>query len=310
MQSKTLIISDVHGCLAELEKLLDATGFLPGYDRCVCLGDLTDRGPDSPGVIRLCRALGIESVMGNHDHKLLRRAKHITKAIADPRYRVPMRFSADQVATISALSQDELDWLAGLPFKIELPEFNAVLVHAGLLPGVLLQRQPPEAMLMVRYIHNVSNRMLSLKMPGFEQPENSVLWTERWNESYDVIFGHNVNDLQEIGVWNSPRGGGALGLTRERCLEETSRPLCFQKTAIIKWCKFLLQRFITTLQEMRSKDVINEYIRVLKELLSVLPSCTNELGQSSDGDTVYCQNVATATLGGPQVGNREGKQPP
>jgi len=70
------IIGDVHGELAALEALLDHLGYQPDghHPQCrllVFLGDLIDRGPDSPGVVRRVADL-VEGghammVMGNHD---------------------------------------------------------------------------------------------------------------------------------------------------------------------------------------------------------------------------------------------------
>jgi protein phosphatase len=59
------VIGDVHGCLAELEQLLVELGYEISRDAAgrpvgarhppgaVFLGDLVDRGPDTPGVLRL-----------------------------------------------------------------------------------------------------------------------------------------------------------------------------------------------------------------------------------------------------------------
>jgi protein phosphatase len=85
------VIGDVHGCRAELERLLeaelgyelarDATGRPvsarhPGGRRVIFLGDLVDRGPDTPGVLRLVMGMVAAGtalcVMGNHEAKLLR----------------------------------------------------------------------------------------------------------------------------------------------------------------------------------------------------------------------------------------------
>ncbi|MFK5004614.1 metallophosphoesterase, partial [Klebsiella pneumoniae] len=56
------IIGDVHGCLDELTALLARLGYEPAGPggvpvhpagrRAVFVGDLVDRGPDSPGVLR------------------------------------------------------------------------------------------------------------------------------------------------------------------------------------------------------------------------------------------------------------------
>jgi len=51
MVERTLFVGDVHGCLTELEGLLNLAGFLPKRDRLFFVGDLINRGPDSLGVL-------------------------------------------------------------------------------------------------------------------------------------------------------------------------------------------------------------------------------------------------------------------
>jgi len=67
------IIGDVHGCLGELEQLLER---LQPLRKLIFLGDLVDRGPDSVGVLRRVMQLVSEGqaycVPGNHDIKLLK----------------------------------------------------------------------------------------------------------------------------------------------------------------------------------------------------------------------------------------------
>lgn len=86
------IIGDVHGCFDELQELLTRLGYTfervggdaPTYDvqppegrRVIFLGDLVDRGPATPEVLRLVMGM-VESgvalcVPGNHDIKLVRK---------------------------------------------------------------------------------------------------------------------------------------------------------------------------------------------------------------------------------------------
>ena len=84
------VIGDVHGCLAELEALLGKLGYVLIHDEAgrvdgavspagrtaVFLGDLVDRGPDSPGVLRLVMGMVATgdalAVPGNHENKLTR----------------------------------------------------------------------------------------------------------------------------------------------------------------------------------------------------------------------------------------------
>ena len=86
------IIGDVHGCYAELTQLLEKLGYAlrpvrstpgevevtpPPGRTAVFVGDLVDRGPDSPAVLKLVmgmvRAGTALCVPGNHDEKLLRK---------------------------------------------------------------------------------------------------------------------------------------------------------------------------------------------------------------------------------------------
>lgn len=82
------IIGDVHGCYQELVSLLSTLGYRvepgqagpvvvpPPGRRAVFVGDLVDRGPDSPAVLRLVMAMVAAGtglcVVGNHDDKFLR----------------------------------------------------------------------------------------------------------------------------------------------------------------------------------------------------------------------------------------------
>ncbi|WP_437680935.1 polynucleotide kinase-phosphatase [Sorangium sp. So ce131] len=85
------IIGDVHGCFDELVELLEALGYRlsglpdapraahPEGRRVIFLGDLVDRGPRSPDVLRLAMAM-VEAgaaicVPGNHEVKLLKKLR-------------------------------------------------------------------------------------------------------------------------------------------------------------------------------------------------------------------------------------------
>ncbi|MCL6479490.1 MAG: polynucleotide kinase-phosphatase [Peptococcaceae bacterium] len=89
------IIGDVHGCFDELSSLLEELGYQieqvdaaedygykishPEGRKAVFLGDLVDRGPNIPGVLKLVMSMvksGVAlCVPGNHDIKLLRKLK-------------------------------------------------------------------------------------------------------------------------------------------------------------------------------------------------------------------------------------------
>ena len=118
-------IGDLQGCLAPLERLVEALAFDPARDRLWFVGDLVNRGPDSLGCLRFVKSLGPAAitVLGNHDLHLLCVAEGIEKAR-------PRDTLADVLA---APDRDELvDWLRRRPLMHV--EGAYALVHAGLLP--------------------------------------------------------------------------------------------------------------------------------------------------------------------------------
>ncbi len=80
------IIGDIHGCFVELSELLGALGYAVGAGgsvtppegrKALFLGNLADRGPSSPDVLRLVmRMVGEDKALcapGNHDVKLMKK---------------------------------------------------------------------------------------------------------------------------------------------------------------------------------------------------------------------------------------------
>ena len=71
---RTIAISDIHGCLAALDKLLELIDPQP-QDTLVSIGDYVDRGPQSRGVLERLMALERQAqlvpLLGNHDEMML-----------------------------------------------------------------------------------------------------------------------------------------------------------------------------------------------------------------------------------------------
>ncbi|MGH8143821.1 MAG: metallophosphoesterase [Steroidobacteraceae bacterium] len=136
------VIGDIHGEREALEALLgrlgyDARGRHPHGRRLVFVGDLCDRGPDSPGTIRLVQSL-VESgrahaLAGNHELNLLRREpKHgnhwFFGASSDPEFGECVAISAGEQASI-------LEFLRSLPLVLERDDVR--IVHAAWIDAVV-----------------------------------------------------------------------------------------------------------------------------------------------------------------------------
>ncbi|ULH14604.1 metallophosphoesterase [Deinococcus sp. KNUC1210] len=135
------LIGDVHGCLPELLDLLAQLGYTVSPDlsvtppegrTAVFLGDLVDRGPDTPGVLRLVMGMVAAGhalcVCGNHDAKLRRALSgHQVKRTHG------LEVTFEQLShTPPAFSEAVRGFLAGLPHHLVLDGGRLVAAHAGL----------------------------------------------------------------------------------------------------------------------------------------------------------------------------------
>jgi protein phosphatase len=136
------IIGDVHGCFAELTALLTKLGYAVDADggsarhpdgrKALFVGDLVDRGPATPAVLRLVMGMTAEgsgmSVAGNHEAKLLRalRGSNVTTGHG----------LAESLAQLAAeppgFSKQVGAFLDGLLGHVVLDDGRLVVAHAGL----------------------------------------------------------------------------------------------------------------------------------------------------------------------------------
>lgn len=138
------IIGDVHGCFAEVTELLEKLGYViqpeegtfrvthPESRKLILVGDLVDRGPDIPDVLRLAMAMTRSGaglcVPGNHDMKLLRKLRGrdvpITHGLADS-----LRQLENEPP---AFIEEVREFLDGLVSHYVLDDGKLVVAHAGL----------------------------------------------------------------------------------------------------------------------------------------------------------------------------------
>ncbi|MBS4103986.1 polynucleotide kinase-phosphatase [Tsukamurella paurometabola] len=134
------VIGDVHGCAAELRSLLTELGWrvrADGADHpegrtAVFVGDLVDRGPDTPGVLRLVMGMVTAGnalcVSGNHENKLVRALKGNAVTVAHG-----LQESLDQLAAEpEEFRGAALAFMDGLLSHYVLDGGRLVVAHAGL----------------------------------------------------------------------------------------------------------------------------------------------------------------------------------
>jgi hypothetical protein len=133
------VVGDVHGEIGALDDLLAVLGYRgrgdhPAGRRLVFIGDLCDRGPDSPGVIRRVREM-VEAgtalcLLGNHEINVMRGARKEANGwfFEHDHDRARGLFENSAPARDDAERESILVFLRTLPLVLERPDLR--LVHA------------------------------------------------------------------------------------------------------------------------------------------------------------------------------------
>jgi len=211
---RTIIVGDVHGCLAELKELLWRIQ-ITSNDRVVMLGDFMDRGPDPVGVVKLVRASGFECVKSNHDEKHVRWRGHHNRAVAGGK-KNPIVFDQDQIFQNLGLSDEDIEWMKNLPMSIDLGQ-GWFAIHAGLEPCKTFEEQKDcESLIRTRFI-NEDGTAYSAKDPNEKDPTDKWYWSQRWRRPEKIVYGHHIHSLINPRI-DSQKIGDFYGSETTECI--------------------------------------------------------------------------------------------
>jgi diadenosine tetraphosphatase ApaH/serine/threonine PP2A family protein phosphatase len=194
-----IIIGDVHGMKPEVMSLIDSIN-PSDDDQIVFVGDLVDKGDDSPGVVRFVRELSqrfdVVVVEGNHEdkHKRFR-----VNRVARPEVAEGMVESQPELATITdAMSAEDIAFMDGfVPFH-RIPEHGIMVVHGG-IPASMdafpesveearalggKRKKAFQCIMRTRHVHHETGKMVPM---GAESEADPF-----WADVYDGRFGHVV----------------------------------------------------------------------------------------------------------------------
>ena len=174
------VIGDIHGCVETARALLARLGYEsvdgwvhrhPEGRRALFLGDYIDRGPASPGALRLvhatCEAGGGIAIAGNHEEMLLW-ALDLEADIEDDA-------SGHWLSTPQGywhLKPQTRAWLAGLPAHVVVDQGKLVAAHAGVEHG------------------HVGGRSLRTHTDALWGPQKARWWTTHDGARHTVVYGH------------------------------------------------------------------------------------------------------------------------
>ncbi|KAK7519826.1 Ser/Thr protein phosphatase family [Phyllosticta citriasiana] len=201
---RLVFVGDVHGCKDELVELLAKVNFHPTSDHLILTGDMVSKGPDSPGVVDLARDMQASCVRGNHEDRVLLTHKSLKMALADANSSKTL--SEDEVRNAGAkkdktlarsLNGKQIEWLQQCPVILRvgsLPGMGQIVVaHAGLVPGIELERQDPYQVMNMRSVD------LETKVPS--EGRDYAPWDKYWNffmshvpnpdNRMTIVYGHD-----------------------------------------------------------------------------------------------------------------------
>lgn len=190
------VIGDVHGCRSELDDLLVELGYSltrddqgrpidamhPDGRKTVFVGDLVDRGPDTPGVLRLVMGMvaggNALCVPGNHESKLVKalqgRKVQVTHGLAETLTQL-----ADEPPEFRAQAEQ---FCYDLVSHLVLDDGKLVVAHAGLKEA---------------YHGRASGRVRSFALYGDTTGETDEFglpvrypWADEYRGKAMVLYGH------------------------------------------------------------------------------------------------------------------------
>ncbi len=181
---RVFAVGDIHGRRDLLEQMLSqiqefATSATPAANSLVLLGDYVDRGPHSKGVIDHILGLDLPGwdktyLRGNHDQAMLdflsdanmyRAWRNfgapetlLSYGVKPPRFDNEAEFAKARDELAAACPREHLNFLSNLENMHE--EGDYLFVHAGVRPGIPLDRQVQDDLLWIREDFLLSSRVL------------------------------------------------------------------------------------------------------------------------------------------------------
>jgi len=187
---KLLIVGDVHGCLDELKLLIKVVkSNHPEPLTVIMAGDLVNKGPKSPEVLDFCEENGYLSVRGNHDDASLEAVFRVG------RYENHWK---EKWEWTTLLNEKHIEFLSSLPYSIRIEDTSPpiIVVHAGLIPGIELEKQDFYDLLSIRYIVERNGTYRGVEKT--RKDSDNVNWAEIWDGPEFVFYGHDaVRGLNE-----------------------------------------------------------------------------------------------------------------
>nr|OQO20319.1 hypothetical protein B0A51_12479 [Rachicladosporium sp. CCFEE 5018] len=203
---RLVFVGDTHGCRKELLSLLEAVHFDAANDHLIATGDVISKGPDSAGVLEELIRLHATSVRGNHEDRILASAKSSDIASDDDAVNVSRSKKAkEDRKLIKHFKKRHFAYLERMPLILRIPALPLALrpsakkdsplaeemlvVHAGLVPDVPVEKQDPYFVMNMRSLTGKSHTPSSEHATGKKRKgERFRPWIDIWNWYAEHLF--------------------------------------------------------------------------------------------------------------------------
>ncbi|HUG42468.1 MAG TPA: metallophosphoesterase [Longimicrobiales bacterium] len=221
---RVLALGDIHGAARALDQVFERSGFDPGRDRLICLGDICDGWPEVDRCFDLLLGLDrLTLILGNHDEwaaAWMQRGEpplgwyaqggdatvdaYAVRAGVDP----PMDPRSARALARRVPPEHARLLESALPYLIEMGDdgLRRLFTHAGWNPGRAPASQDPYDLRLGRELWTQA-RLLERMGAGAGR---------RLTDYDEVYIGHTPTDWREprpvLEIWNLDQGAGWDGV--------------------------------------------------------------------------------------------------
>lgn len=241
-ERRLIFVGDIHGCKKELLKLLEKVNFDPNWDHLIATGDTINKGPHSAGVLDHLIHLNATTVRGNHEDRLIHTAKTVFDAYAsspedsllslqDTDALVDVTSASRRDAkTLKSLRARHLRYIQHMPLILRIRALpraakpttksaspiaeTIVVVHAGLVPALPLEKQDPYYVTNMRSLHPKSHVPSADRAGkgGKKVGRHNKPWRNIWNWYNDRLFRHS--STKDFRKFETPAQGTVVAVDK------------------------------------------------------------------------------------------------
>ncbi|MBP7101360.1 MAG: hypothetical protein KBA67_07515 [Leptotrichiaceae bacterium] len=179
--NKLIIYGDIHGCYDEFLFLRNKIN--PKKDDIeVCVGDIITKGKNSIKTLEFIIENNIQSVLGNHEDKLLRYLNHQKQNKKNP-----IILANDEQNIINNLTKKHIQFLENLSLFLKFE--NITILHGGLQNDISLNdlsKKDKQKILRLRYLDENYEYLTYGK-----EDERSTFWADIYDGKQGfIVYGH------------------------------------------------------------------------------------------------------------------------